>query len=200
MESNDLEKFIQQNRDDFDIYEPSSGLWEKIEIKVVDTENKKENSFFSVKLLSFQKIAAVAVIFIVSYFVHDFFHKNNKENFNSQIAVIDSVTTDSVPEIIRDFEETQNYYVLEVSNKMIQLEKYIKLYPDLVEELKNEITSLDQEFESLNGDLDENVNRKEIVEAMIQNYRIKLEILENTISIINENEIEQKSQNVQDAL
>lgn len=200
MESNDLEKFIQQNRDDFDFYEPSSGLWEKIEIKVTETENKTEKSFFSVKLLSIQKIAAVAVIFIVSYFVHDFFHKNNKETFNSQIAVIDSVTTDSVPEIIRDFEETQNYYVLEVSNKMIQLEKYIKLYPDLVEELKNEMTSLDEEFESLNGDLDENVNRKEIVEAMIQNYRIKLEILENTISIINENEIEQKSQNVQDAL
>jgi len=51
---------------------------------------------------------------------------------------------------------------------------------------------MDSIYSSLRKDLKDNINNKEVVEAMIQNYRIRLDILENMLQQIKGNESTEK--------
>ena len=47
------------------------------------------------------------------------------------------------------------------------------------EEIQNELKELDKEFRLLKEDLKDNADNEEIIAAMIQNYRLKLSILQD---------------------
>ena len=52
---------------------------------------------------------------------------------------------------------------------------------DLRKEINVELTELDYVFRELKEDLNDNADNEEVVVAMIQNYRLKLEILEDIL-------------------
>lgn len=183
METENLDKFIEQNREEFDVFEPSPDIWNAIQRKT-ENDSSGESKVIVFEWRKFaSRVAVVLAIFFASYYVHEFL-----DDDTVILVEHEEQQRDSIPEILRDFQETQTYYGFQVSNKMDELEKYAEKYPDLVAELKSEIIELDDEFKSLTGDLSENVNNEEIIQAMIQNYRIKLRILEKVMYIINDNE------------
>jgi hypothetical protein len=51
----------------------------------------------------------------------------------------------------------------------------------IIEDINIEFEELDQVFDELKADLRDDAANEEVVEAMIQNYRIKLEILEEIL-------------------
>ena len=66
---------------------------------------------------------------------------------------------------------------------MTELKEYT---PD--EEMMQAVKDLDLEFKRLQKEMSENVNRSEIIEAMIENYRLKLDLLEQILEAMEEDQ------------
>ncbi|MBK8806371.1 MAG: hypothetical protein IPO21_06900 [Bacteroidales bacterium] len=195
MKKDKLQSFVDRNREAFDAFEPSTEAWQKIEEKVLLKKHKISLPRLSVKrVISYA--ATILAIFTFSYIFHEY---RSNTNFYSETSIDDSLTeisdiNDSIPQILKDFSETQNYYLFQVSNKMENIEQYADKYPELVTELKQEIAELNAEYSNLNEDLSQNINNVEVVQAMIQNYRIKLDILEDVLNIIKNSEEDLKKE------
>ena len=50
---------------------------------------------------------------------------------------------------------------------------------DIDQQVTSEFAELDTVYRSLNNDLKENIDNREVLEAMILNYRMRLEILQS---------------------
>jgi len=73
-----------------------------------------------------------------------------------------------------------------VNDKLSEILPMIEEFPELGEELRNDLLELDNIYEVLKADLVDNIANDEVVEAMIQNYRLKLKILEDIQSFLKE--------------
>ena len=60
--------------------------------------------------------------------------------------------------------------------------------PEIKKELNIDLSQLDSICSDLKKDLKDNVSNQEVVEALIQNYRIKIRLLEDMLTILKENE------------
>ncbi len=73
--------------------------------------------------------------------------------------------------------EAEVFYTSQINTAQ---EEFIMLSGDnkeLIADIKYDLSELDKVFEELKNDLKENGDNQEVIEAMIQNYRIKLQIL-----------------------
>ncbi|WP_425390010.1 hypothetical protein [Ekhidna sp.] len=82
--------------------------------------------------------------------------------------------------------ELESYYNGEINQK-ITLIKH-RLDDD---EILRDLEEMDEAFAELKGDLKDNVDNEEVITAMMENYRLKLQILEE---ILNELEKEQSEE------
>lgn len=180
-----LEKFISGNREEFDIYETPAGSWEKIEKNI----RPKRQINWKVVL---GRAAAVVVIFIASYMVHEYFD-NNGEVITEKI---EKAAESEIPEL----KEAEIYYSTLIKEKIQEIKPMLTENPALEKEIKYDLDQLDSVYFALKKDLRDNIANEEIIEAMIQNYRLRLSILEDVLSMIkpndNEKEIEKDTYNL----
>jgi len=170
MKTDKLEKFVIENRVQFDTMEPGSDLWEKIK----PAETKTIDINWTRMLV---RAAAVVVIFVSSYIFFDYITKDNTEQMIAETEVSD-------PEDIRMYQElmeAEYYYTSMIEQRK---EEFIQLSANnapLRKEITVELKELDKIFRELKEDLKDNADNEEVVVAMIQNYRLKLEILEEIL-------------------
>jgi len=168
MTKDKLEQYILNNKEEFDTLEPSLGLWEGID----KIEFKKEPGKFAIRNLRWvTRIAAAVLIFIGSYYFHDY------RSQQKQISHTVSVTDDDV-QLYNTLVEAEYYYTARIG---VETEKFYKLAGGnslLRDEIQSELKELDNEFNELKEDLKDNADNEEIIAAMIQNYRLKLSILQ----------------------
>ena len=100
-------------------------------------------------------------------------------------------------EIVSSNEEFQNsltgeiaqldqYYEGQVGGKFTQVKLLIE-DEQIVAEVSEELQLLDAEKRKLINDINDKPNKKELVEALMTTYRMKLEVLENIINLLDEN-------------
>ena len=80
---------------------------------------------------------------------------------------------------IPELQEAEIYYTNMVDEKILEIEPLLKDQPELGYALKSDLAELDSIYAELQKDLKDNIANDEVVEAMIQNYRLKLQILED---------------------
>jgi hypothetical protein len=167
MKADKLEKFIGENRNKFDDLAPDPAIWDKIQ--------KREAGKIS---LNWTKIlvraAAIVVIFVSSYIFIDYLSNQNKIPMLVEEELIDPKDAGMVQELL----EAEYYYTAQIDEKK---EVFYCLTADnkgLRDDVNMELIELDQVFKDLKEDLKDNADNEEVVFAMIQNYRLKLEILE----------------------
>lgn len=165
-----LEKFVEQNRQEFDSYEPPVHAWESIESKL-SLNPKKKYSFLKISA----RIAAVVAISLASYFAHDLIDYVKTDEFSAVEKILDYTKS---PDLI----EAESYYSGLIDNKMAEIKLVAEKDPELQQEVNFEMKELDDVFEELKHDLNDNIENEEIVSAMIQNYRLKLEVLEDILT------------------
>lgn len=167
MKTDKLEQFIIDQRDEFDDLEPNPAIWDKI--------GKREPKVISInwtKILV--RVAAVFVIFVSSYIFID--HLGNQ---NAGPALADSEQIDPKDgKMYQELAEAEFYYSSEIEQKKEEFYHLAKNDSPLRKEITMELTQLDRVFQELKNDLKDNADNEEVVVAMIQNYRLKLEILE----------------------
>jgi hypothetical protein len=169
MSPDKLEKYILDHREAFDDLEPDPALWERVDTRKtpVIRINWKDIAW---------KVAAVAVIFVASYFFHDYMASRNhlspmKTGKNSG---------DASP-MAKELIEAEAYYSAQINLKKDEVFRLAAANPEIRHEVDNELVDLDRVFNELKEDLKDNAANEEVIEAMIQNYRLKLEILEDML-------------------
>ena len=78
--------------------------------------------------------------------------------------------------------EARAYYSGQIRNMEDEVYQLAGVDSPISNDIKIEFEELDQVFNELKADLNDDAANEEVVEAMIQNYRIKLQILEDILS------------------
>lgn len=185
MKTDKLEKFVIDHRDEFDNLEPNPAIWDKIQKK-----QPKKIALNWTNILV--RVAAVIVIFISSYYFHDFMaNRSPDKNLASETTLTEG--SEQYHELI----EAEVYYTSMIDSKKEEIFMLAASKPQLREELNNELVDLDEDFRKLKEDLKDNADNEEVIIAMIQNYRLKLRILEETLAQLQHSNNE-KSKNNED--
>ena len=184
MKEGKLQKFMRENRDRFDIYEPDPKIWDRIK-----PDTQKDVSRLNWKMIAW-RTAAAGIIFFITLFVAEYFFKLD--------GPITRLTVTGREEYkIPELQEAEIYYTSQLQSKLIKVREYLIEHPELENELIRDLSALDSIRTELKKDLKDNIANKEVVEALIQNYRMKLTILEDLLEHlehtegVNENEKEQ---------
>lgn len=184
MKQDKLERFIVENRDDFDVYEPSEELWDRIQKpspKVIQLNWKT----IAVR------VAAVVVIFIASYFFHDMMQKDNTQNITQQNPEMDDQQMEQVQVLM----EAEVFYSSQINNTKDEIFRLSGNDQELIDDINFDMVELDDIFQELKNDLKDNSDNEEVIEAMIQNYRIKLQVLEEILTQLNRTKNSNENEN-----
>lgn len=184
--SEKLEDYVKKHRDDFDFLEPNAALWNKIETKLGPERKSRSLSIL-------WKAAAVILVFGLSFWAqmqignkNQTITQHNIHTSTPELARAPEIKEMPVaspePEknkLIPEFAETEKYYNRKVNSTMKELKVYLVKYPDVATDMKKDLAELDSVYRTLKRDLGDNVAQEEIISAMIQNYRMKLQLLED---------------------
>ena len=170
MKTDKLEQFIIDNRNEFDDLEPNPAIWDKIQKREPKTVE-----------LNWTKVlvgaAAVAVIFVSSYIFFDYINRQNNVSLVAETEVVDPGDAG----MYEDLMEAAFYYTSQIEQRKQEFYQLTGNDAPLREEINIELDDLDKIFRELKEDLKDNADNEEVVVAMIQNYRLKLEILEEIV-------------------
>ena len=172
--SDRLEDFVKQQREQFDLREPDPSIWLKINPANVPVVKERRSEGRPMRWL--RVAAAVAMIFAGStagiYFL------------TGEKADPDLYSSDLYTEIM----ETEQYYSQIVADRYNELQPFLAGNPVAKEMLATDMDELDEVYKELKEDLKDNASNPEVIEAMILNYRVKLEILEDLLNQLKEKE------------
>jgi len=171
---NRLEEFVRGHRQDFDTFEPSEALWGKIENKL-DKGRKVKLRFY------LSRAAAVAAIFALSFMVQQYFLSGRNK----------------MPEI-PELKEAEMYYSGLINSKLQEIKPMLAEYPEIEHEMKSDLSELDSVYTGLKNDLKDNVANQEVIEAMIENYRMRIDILEEMLHFLDKNNDDNNNENTPD--
>nr|WP_321451381.1 hypothetical protein [uncultured Carboxylicivirga sp.] len=152
-----LKEFIESNADGFNDLEPSKDSWNKIADRIGHTEQARKRRIKYISIISAACIAGIAMLSLL-------FVPPQKDA--PQLAEVQELT------------EAEAYYTSQINLKKEQVYQMANNFPDLKEEMDIDLAQLDTIMIQLKNDLKDNVSNTEVIEAMIQNYRMKLSILE----------------------
>jgi hypothetical protein len=96
---------------------------------------------------------------------------------NMQAEGADIEIYENIPVLV----EARAYYSNQINSMENEVYNLAGSDSPLREEIRMEFEELDKVFNELKSDLKDNAANEEVVEAMIQNYRIKLQILEEIL-------------------
>jgi hypothetical protein len=160
-----LEQFIKGNRDELDKYIPQKKVWRGIKAGL-----KTRRTVIPVWI----SVAAAVIIILGSSVI--LFSVHQKKN-----AVWAGTGQFGL-------KETEDYYNILVNSLYMQARPLLTAQPEIAHELKTDMAQLDSICADLKKDLKDNVANQEVVEALIRNYRIKLQLLEEMLNLLKENE------------
>lgn len=179
-----LDRFIKQNRDAFDTQAPSPELWERIGERSPEIQKARRKEYF----LVVRRIAAAVILLMgVAAIVQLFFSK----------SPVDDVFFAAYSPLDEEIREAVLYYEVEIEHKRQLVYELTSGEPAINEGLEIDLAQLDEVLHQLKSDLKDNVANKEVLAAMIQNYRLKLGILEQILNYVETNEPNHETSHVE---
>ena len=86
---------------------------------------------------------------------------------------------------LRELIEAEAFYASQVNEKMDKIRKCYDTFPEIKEEVETDLTELQEMYEVLKIDLKDNISKKEVIEAMIENNRFRLKMVDEVLDQIN---------------
>ena len=162
-----LEKFIKSHRNELDDKQPRKDLWAEIENEIDQKTTQRHIS----KSVMFWRTAAVILLLITSWLAFDKVNQNSVLNGDNEIAEVS-------PQLL----EAESYYISLISEKRKEIVALSETY-ELGIGFLHDIDMLDSMYLVLKKDM-ENGNEENLVDAMILNLQLRIEILNQQLSII----------------
>jgi len=171
-------KFAEDHRDEFNSDSPSDSLFEKISPEI---KRRREP-----RMIRLSTVIGMAAAFLILIGLSLFFILNiNSEKENEPLtAKIEKPKDDRMvlAKINPDLAETEYYFVTQIDQLMKEVETN-----QLTPEVKLILEQLDTEFNLLKSEMGEQVNSDKIIEALIENYRLKIKLLQKLLNSYNVN-------------
>jgi hypothetical protein len=162
-----LEQFIKDNRQKLDKYEPPKRIWRGIKAGLPIRKT----------LIPLWISAAAVIIIILSVTITLYTLSQKKNNLFADVK-------SGQPGL----KETEVYYNTLVNKLYIEAKPLLTSQPEIARELHIDMAQLDNICADLKKDLKDNVANQEVIEALIQNYRIKLQLLEDMLMLLKQHE------------
>lgn len=180
MQQNDLEQFIQQNREAFDDAYPSLKLWSDIENKLDGDQSTKVQPL-RVRRPWYQIAAAAAVLLLVG---------GVGGMYLTQATQSPPTAQEILEQFAPEFRETEQYYQAQIQERYAQLTAYTE-----DQDVKADLDQIDVAMQELRTELaDAPPGREEqVVQELMDSYRLKLQILEHVIETIQQQDIQTTS-------
>jgi hypothetical protein len=221
MKQDRLEKFIKDHREEFDDEIPSEGLWKEIEKSIpVNKEIKPKSWGVWFRAAAFFLLGALSWI-LINYFINKKDTSTGNAKCLSSLNKVESnrkaiqlpVEIEVIPKqnpvnqtaynkpknsstnqenTSEDFREIQAYYVMQISQKRSEIFRFASDQPDINKQIDIEFSQIDSAYKSLKSDLKDNIDNREVIEAMILNYRIRIEMLDVILEQLKESSDEPK--------
>ena len=173
-----LEKFINNNRGEFDDMVPSEKLWQQVEAAIT----KKPGKLFRLSPVIRWSTAA-AVLIIVAAAAFTLINKKNPVEKTLIAKSKDTVVTDLITLAPEEAPEMNQFAKL-IAGKQEELKLLSKEQPALYQKFAKDITQLDSSYNILKNKLSITPNREMLIEAMIQNLELQLNVLNQQLNII----------------
>ena len=183
--NNNFERFIQQNRKDFDTEQPSEKVWDKIEQTIPVKKEAKRFSMNDVLKWS----AAAAVLFIALTSVY-FIYIKEKDSHETPTAGIgtgnrpDSAKPEELDGIAPEYAVQFKRFNETIETQQEELKKATTNQPSLYKQFEEDLKVLDSSFIALKNQAEHTPNRDVIIKAMIQNLQLQAELLGRQLLII----------------
>lgn len=193
MEKDKLKKFVEEHRDEFDVFEPRPDMWQDISKEL---HAKKSPTVFDFIPDHFWRYAAAILFFVaVGWGTYQFVTKNDLKNDLAQTNTIPAVPLEKIaPEMA----EVESYYTSIINQKREELSGFDLKALGIDDNLQQDIVALDSSYAKLKRELYSNPNKEQIIEAMIQNLRIRMEVLNQQIQMLNKIRKIQKNKSNED--
>ncbi len=170
MKTDRLESFVNENRHEFDQMEPSDKVWNAISEKLNEAPKQK----FTKNI--WMKVAAIAVILLL---IPAIVYEVKMIELNRTVKAVQGD-----PEV-KELIEAEAFYAQEVSGKLAEIQKCYKVHPELKLEIEGDLNELEMMYISLKNDLKDNISNKEVIEAMIENNRNRMKLVDDVLKQIN---------------
>lgn len=163
MTKDKLKSFIDAHKEEFDSELPRVDLWDDIE-KELDAPPDVISMWRFVPYA-----AAVALLISIGLF---FFNQSSIENTAENTLNEDF----GLSGFSEELHEVEQYYLVQVNDRLQDLAKY-----EVDEELLTEVNELKKEFDELKLEMGVGADPTKVIEAMIDNYRLRLSLLEDLL-------------------
>jgi hypothetical protein len=174
-----IEELIRSNRDFFEDEEPSKGHFERFQMKL---ERKFQTGGIKRSIVPYLLKAAVITLLVTlsSLWTWDHFIRSDRGRM-------------ALGDVSPQYKEVENYYIHQVNLVESEITTIdIAGNPEQKEMLQKEMKSMDSVYVQLQKELKANPNDERIINAMIEHYQTKLEVMSFIVSqlksIRNENQ------------
>jgi hypothetical protein len=166
---NNIEKLIRENRDHFDSFEPSDGHFERFTAML---EARSTVTTRRVRVLPYLLRAAAVAILVTLSSLWTWEHVLSPKSKMMSLG-----------EVSPQYREVEQYYVNQV-NLMEDEIMTIDIFDDPQQKdiLLQELDNMDAMYEDLKKDLKANPNDERVINAMIEHYQSKVEVMNYIIS------------------
>lgn len=159
-----FEKFVKDHKSEFDSLNPKDSVWEKIHTKLDSSKN------LDTKIIFWRAAAIILFVFSIGLT----FYANK-----------DSVLT-SNPKVVYDneFLSTEKYYTSVINEREQLIKMVANTYPDIKNDFELDWKILDESYSTLKEEYKINQSR-EVLDALVQNLRSRVNLLNRQIEILN---------------
>ena len=167
----ELKLFTDKNRESFEKYHLDiSEAWNGVEDRLEDIEHKSGSNPWKVIL----KIAAILIVMISLTF--GFYLNNQRIAYNNKGIALHNISS--------ELADTEAFYTSKIDEKI----KLIEISTgDIDPAVKNQLHILDEDYQSLKNDIRDDADSEEVINAMIEYYRLKLAMLEKILDEVQKN-------------
>jgi len=175
-----LKKYIRKNRDSFDEKEPLEGHFDRFRQKMEFHKPARKVNLFMVA-------AAAAVAGLILTGTIGIIYNNSSLNRLNPKELSLSVIS---PEL----KEVENYYISQISARYTEINSLKKSSsPEIETEVNKAIDDMDLSYKVLKKDLSKSPKQERIVNAMIQQYQVRIDMLDQILKTLqNYNQLNSK--------
>lgn len=174
-----FDDFIHKHRDELDAKVPPAAVWDKVATRITPPATAQVKRLYPVRW-----VAAAAILLFLGTGSYFLFLK--KDPNATQVAVNETDSADSVSlnAINPAYAKEVYHFTQLIELKQAELKQLEKENPELYKQFMGDITKLDSSYHSLKGELPSNPNREQLLEAMIQNLKLQMDLLNQQLAII----------------
>lgn len=166
-----LEQFIGERRDEFDVHEPPAHVWQAIDNKL----RPKKNSY---RLWYYGAAASVLLTLGISIW---YMRQSAQPTKGAQdVATLTEPDVPMKPEV----RDAEYYYASLVQKGRAEIKVYGKDYPEICNDFAKEIDTLNVFYGQLKQEYKSTSGNEAVLRAMIENLQMQVQVLNNQLQII----------------